>query len=390
MLLPQKMGMTRTGLSLLALAICGCSSSPGGGTTTTPNALTLPCNIHSGYAGDDNCIEAPDPKLGFQFHYGPSNYKDPSEVSKYLLAPGQEVTDCVFLPSVNTETAYIQEYHSRLRPGSHHLLNYVQPTMNGASPRTSTGPEACNQNQNFRMLFGATSQVMDVSRAAPGPENEGVAVQLGPRQQVAMQLHVINATSKPILREAWANFRYADKSTVTELADPIQFMAGVVSSINVGHTVINAGTATVPAGAGPDFRLLAAIPHIHAHTTRFTAWKTVGGVKELLLEQFGTLDIPTEPHIVYFDSTVTNPAVNETTHQDGAFSGIVHLAPGDTIDWECEQTNDGIGANGVHFTTPLQFTEQAYTGEMCNLFGLYSPTTGGSWTAIGLKQTLVN
>jgi hypothetical protein len=384
------MGKKCAGLSLMALAIGGCSSAAGGGGgTPAPDALTLACNIHSGYPGDDSCIAAPDPKIGFQFHYGPSSYTDKNEVAKYILKPGQETTDCVFLESVNTDTAYIQEYHSRLRPGSHHLLNYVQPVANGGVPRTSTAPEACNQNQNFRMLFGATSQVMDVSKAAPGPENEGVAVQLGPKQQVAMQLHVINATSAPILREAWANFRYADKSTVTELADPIQFMAGVVSSIPVGETVINSGTATVPANAGPDFRLLAAIPHIHAHTTKFTVYKTIGGVRELLLEQFGTLDIPTEPHIVYFDSTVTNPPANEATHQDGAYTGIVHLAPGDTIDWECTQTNDGIGANGVKFTTPLQFTEQAYVGEMCNLFGLYSPTTGGSWSAFGLTQKVV-
>jgi hypothetical protein len=385
-----KMDLGRPALTLAALAAAACSSSPGsGGETTTPNALTLPCDIHTGYAGDANCIAPPDPKIGFQFHYGPSNYKDKNEVAKYLIKPGQEMTDCVFMPSVNTETVYIQEYHSRLRPGSHHLLNYVQPTTNGAAPTTSDGPTACNQNANFRMLFGATSQIMDVERPASGAENNGVAVQLGPKQQVALQLHVVNATSGTILREAWANFKYADKSAVTELADPIQFMAGVISSINVGQTVINSGTATVPANASPDFRLIAAIPHIHAHTTKFTAYKTIGGKRELLLEQFGTLDIATEPHIVYFDSETTNPPANEATHQDGAYTGIVHLAPGDTIDWECEQTNDGIGANGQKFTTPLQFTEQAYTGEMCNLFGLYAPTTGGSWSAIGLKSTVV-
>jgi hypothetical protein len=389
-MLLQKMDVLRPALSLPALALVACSSSPGsGGSTGMTDALTLPCHIHTGYAGDENCIKVPDPKIGFQFHYGPSNYADKNEVAKYLIKPGQEITDCVFMPSTNTETVYIQEYHSRLRPGSHHLLNYVQPPTNGAAPTTSDGPVACNQGANFRMLFGATSQVMDVARPASGPENDGVAVQLGPKQQVALQLHVINATSAPMLREAWANFRYADRATVTELADPIQFMAGLVSSIQVGQTVINSGTATVPASAGADFRLLAAIPHVHAHTTKFTAYKTIGGKRELLLEQFGTLDIPTEPHIVFFNSSTENPVANETTHQDGAYSGMVHMAPGDTIDWECEQRNDGIGANGQRFTTPLQFTEQAYTGEMCALFGLYSPTTGSSWSAIGLKSTVV-
>ena len=393
-----------TVLAVAALAMSACSSSPapsgGADNMMMPSAatdsLTQNCNLHTAdpggkaYPGDDLCILPPDPAQGFQFHFGPKNYTDPNEVAKYLLQPGQEKTECVFMPGSNTTTAYIQEYHSRLRPGSHHLLNYVQPTTNGAAPRTSTGPEACNQGANFRMLFGATSAVMDVAHTSPGPENEGLAVQLDAKQQVVLQLHVINATSAPILREAWANFAYADPKGVTELGDPIQFTAGVVSSINVGETVINKGTATVPANAAPDFRLVSAIPHYHAHTTRFVVYKTINGVRELLLAQYNTLDHVSEPTLVAFDSATQNPVADDATQTDGAYSGIVHMSPGDTIDWECTQTNDGIGANGTTFTTPLSFTEQVYTGEMCNLFGLYAPTTGGSWSGFGLTQTVVS
>jgi hypothetical protein len=381
--------------ALLSIPVAlGCSSAPGTGTNTnnagvSTESLTAPCNLSSGYPGDDLCILPPAPRIGFQYHFGPSNYKDPNEVAKYLLQPGDEKTECAFLEGVNTETAYIQEYHSRLRPGSHHLLNYVQPT-NGAPVHISTAPEACSQPLNFRMLFGATSSKMDVTRASPGPENDGLAVQLGPKQQVVLQLHVINATNQPILREAWANFRYADPSQVTQLADPIQFAGGLISSIPVGETVINSGTAAVPANAAPDFRLVAAIPHFHAHTTDFKVYATRAGVRQLILEQFGTLDIPYEPYLVQYNSTTQNTLPNEATRTRGAYSGILHLQPGDTIDWECTQTNDGIGANGTRFTTPLQFTEQAYTGEMCSLFGLYAPTIGDSWTAIGLSQTVVS
>ena len=123
------------------------------------------------------------------------------------------------------------------------------------------------------------------------------------------------------------------------------------------------------------------MPHIHAHTTRFTAYKTVGGVKDVLLEQYGVLDVPTEPKLVNFDSATQNPTPNRATNTPGAFSGPVYLKPGDTLSWECVQTNDGIGLNGQPLTTPLKFTEQAYTGEMCNMFGLYAPSTGGPWTA---------
>jgi hypothetical protein len=198
-----------------------------------------------------------------------------------------------------------------------------------------------------------------------------------------MQMHVINAGSTPILREGWANVMYVDKSKVKILGDPIFFVAGTSMSIPVGQTVLNHGTATVPMNASPDFRLTMAIPHIHAHTTRFTAYATVGGVKQKILEQYGMLDIPSDPKLVYFDSTTKNSQPDPTLQTDGAYSGDLYLKPGDTIDWECEQTNDGIGANGATFTTPLQFTEQVYTGEMCNMFGMYAPTTGSVWNGFG-------
>jgi hypothetical protein len=361
----------------------------------TTASFTQDCKLHTvdangkAFPGDELCILPPDPTEGFQFHFGPKSYTDPTEVAKYLLKPGAESTQCVFFPGTNTKTAYIMEYHSRLRPGSHHLLNFTQPTTNGAAPMTTDGPIDCNMGANFRMLFGATSAVMDVARTSPGAENQGLAVQLDPKQQVVIQLHVINVSSQPILREAWANFRYADPKSVTELGDPIQFSAGVISQIPVGTSVINRGTATVPMNAAPDFRLVAAIPHYHAHTTKFVAYKTIAGKRDLLLAQYNTLGHVAEPTIVAFDSATQNPVADDTRQTDGAYTGIVHMAPGDTIDWECTQTNDGIGANGATFTTPLAFTEQVYLGEMCNLFGLYAPTTGIAWTGYGLTQTKV-
>ena len=339
-------------------------------------------NFSSGYPGDNECIVAPDAAAGFQFHYGPASYTDTNEVAKYVLMPGDETTDCLFFPTPNADDVYFNEYHSRMRPGSHHMLLYVQPA-NGA-PRTSSAPEPCNQGLQTRNLFGATSPEMDVKDIDPAPENVGLAVKIPPTQQAVMQMHVINATDKPILKESWANIVYTDPSTVKELADPIFFIAGVSMSIQVGQTVINKGTATVPQNAASNFRLVAAIPHIHAHTPKFTAYKTIGGQKELLLQQFGVLDVPTDPHIVFFDSVLKNPPADEASHTDGAYSGTVYLKPGDTIDWECEQTNDGVGANGKTFTTPLRFTEQAYTGEMCNMFGLYAPSTGSAWQGLGL------
>src|SRR4029077_9060892 len=117
-------------------------------------------------------------------------------------------------------------------------------------------PEPCNQGLQTRNLFGATSPNMDVKQIDPSPENVGLAVKLPPTQQAVVQLHVINATDKPLLKEAWANILYTDPSTVKELGDPIFFLGGLGMNISVGQTVINRGTATVPQGVAPDFRLV--------------------------------------------------------------------------------------------------------------------------------------
>jgi hypothetical protein len=373
-------------IAWLALAACiaACSAAPAGKNAASSvdaghvsTDAVVSCKIHTGYAGDNMCIEAPDPSQGFQFHYGPSNYDDPTEVAKFLLQPGQEHTDCVFFMTPNTSTVYFNAYHSRMRPGSHHMLLYLQ-----SNKVTEGGPTTCMQGLS-RNLFGATTPIMDAENLSDAPENAGLAVQIAPTQQVAMQMHVINAGSTPILREGWANVMYVDKSKVKILGDPIFFVSGTTMSIPVGQTVLNHGTATVPTNADPKFRLIMAIPHIHAHTTRFTAYATIGGVKQKILEEYGTLDIPSDPKLVFFDSTTKNPQPDPTTQTSGGYSGDLYMKPGDTIDWECEQTNDGIGANGATFTTPLQFTEQVYTGEMCNMFGMYAPTTGSVWNGFG-------
>jgi hypothetical protein len=50
------------------------------------------------------------------------------------------------------------------------------------------------------------------------------------------------------------------------------------------------------------------------------------------------------------------------------------MSPGDTIDWECDITNDNVAGG-------LQFANAVYTGEMCNMFGMYAPTYGQPWQA---------
>jgi hypothetical protein len=345
----------------------------------------MPCNINSGYKGDELCIQAPDPSHGFQFHYGPSDYKDPNEVAPYLLKAGQEVTDCVFFPTPNDTNVYFNEYHSRMRPGSHHMLLYIQPIS--GSVRTSTAPEPCNQGAQTRNLFGAQTPVMDVtSLAGEAPEDDGLAVQIAPMQQAVMQMHFVNAGTTDILREGWANVMYTDPSNVKVLGDPIFFIAGVTMNIAMGQTRTLTGTATVPQKADPNFRLIIGTGHYHTHTTRFQAWATIGGQKQAIIDEYNTLNTLPEPANWYFTTSRTNAAPDAANHVSGASSGALYMKPGDQIQWSCDVTNNNVSSNSPepYNASAITFANAVYTGEMCNMFGMYAPTTGGPWSGFGL------
>ena len=315
---------TLLGLTILT-AVGACGSSDAGGppasaspekadaseADATPAATspgTVPCDIKTGFAGDDMCIKAPSPEAGFQFHYGPSNYKDAAEVAKYTLKPGHEVTDCVFFPTPNDKDVYFNEYHSRMRPGSHHMLLYIQDNV--VTETGKNGPVECTFADQLasRNLFGAQTPKLDtVGNADGAPEGNGAAVKIPAHQQGVMQMHFINSGKTDILREGWANVVYIDKSKVTQLHDPIFFIAGYTMNVKMGDTTVIHGAATVPDSAAPDFRLVAASPHYHAHTTRFTAYATIGGQKQQILEEYGTLGVPPEPGLYPYDSKAIEP-----------------------------------------------------------------------------------
>ena len=162
----------------------------------------------------------------------------------------------------------------------------------------STGPEACEQGLDTRNIFGSQTLTLDVGNVTQGPENEGLAIKLEPNQQGVVQMHFINTGNAPILREGWANLVYVDPATVTQLGDPIFFLGGLSMNVAPGTTQVIKGKAIAPADG---LRLVAATGHFHAHTTRFSAWKTIGGQRELLMEDFDWH----EPTLVHFDSVTT-------------------------------------------------------------------------------------
>jgi hypothetical protein len=300
-----------------------------------------PCDINTGYPGDDMCIKPPPPEMGFQLHYGPKDYNDPEEVKKYLLMPGEEVTDCVFMKTPNDREVFHAEYHGRMRPGSHHLLVYTQP----GDMADSEGPSDCESTGDQRNIVGSQTPTIDIYPGSSGaPEDRGLAQRLPPRQQAMFQLHYINTGTEPILREGWVNLIYTDEKDVKQEADPIFFLAGLGSTAPAGETSIWKGQAV----AEDDVRLIGASGHFHANTVRFSAWKVQGDTRDLILEDYDWHD----PVLLRYNTVTKNPEPNPKTKTAGGWSGLVELKKGDRIEWECEIVNDT--------TKPLKFGNAVY------------------------------
>ena len=333
------------------------------------------CGISSGYSGDGLCLGSPPADEGFQLHYGPTRYDDPSLVEPFLLGPGEEITDCLYMTTPNDTEVFWRDYHLRARTGTHHIIVY---TGSGADVADGTLGE-CNQGTDMRFFVGAQSGLapdgVSLDVPLPGsrdvPENEGYAQRLPPRTRVAFNVHYVNTTNEPILREAWVNFHYRPADEVKVVMDPIFFIGGLGMEIQPGsHQVVAAQGCAVPDSGPEELRVMGVSGHMHAHGLRFSAWKVdAAGARTLVYDTYDW----EEPLNAQFDSAHEYAPPDPLARTDGALSGLLTIRRGESLDWECEFLNDDLD-------TSLVFSDKAYTGEMCNLFGWYAPSVGVPWS----------
>jgi hypothetical protein len=297
-------------------------------TSGSPAIAMNECGLHTKWAGDEYCINPPPADKGFQMHIGPSNYDNPE--AKYIMQPNTEVTETVAATSGNATDVYYYWRQYRMRPGSHHLII----TSNG------------------RRLGGTSNIAKDNPEAGIiAPENKGVGMPLAAHAPLSNSLHYFNFTDKPILKEAWVNFWYRDKSEVTEPTIEMFSMLGM--GIAPGQHVVKHGACSITQTG----RLLTAYGHVHAHNKRFSVWRTRAGSKTLVHEAYNW----EHPNISEFSSTVMNPMLDPMKQVDGGFSGVVDLKAGDVIDFECDIVNDT--------TSTFLGANEAENDEMCILVG---------------------
>jgi hypothetical protein len=326
-------------------------------TSSDPDALpsdaSEACNLHTQFPGDSVCIKPPAEGTGIQVHVGPTNYDDADALKPFLLDPGKEITECYFIKTTNDEPAYYFPRKFRMRPGSHHLIsNFIDNKT-----EVPDGWGSCDLGERRGSLGGAEKAVVNYPNSVPvAEENLGLGKLLPRNTVLKIELHHINQTDKPILREAWINVYWKPKEQITQYVQDMFMLGGTALAVPPGgHQVVH-NACTI----GGDTRILDIFGHFHAHTTRFSAWRTRGDQKDLFYEVYDWHDTPT----ISYDSATKNGMPNRDERSPGGMSGLLDIQKGDTLEWECEIENTTDGT--------LHFANQLNSAEMCNLFGTYA------------------
>jgi hypothetical protein len=311
------------------------------------------CGLHTKWAGDEYCIKPPPADQGFQIHIGPTNYDNPE--SQYVIQPGAETNEFFPATTGNTSDVYYYARQYRMRPGSHHLI--LTATSGGFGGGFGGGGKRLGGSQNL-------SRDNPENLVIP-PEDQGIGMQLAANTPVTVNLHYINLTDKPEVKEAWINVWYRDPKQVTEVANEMYSFAPM--NVPAGqHVLVHGECPIMQAG-----RILTHYGHRHANNLRFSTWRARGGKKDLIYEDYDWK----EPLTLEYSSTVTNTPPDPVKKVGGGWSGVLDLMPGDTVSFECDIVN----------MTDHTFTgmNEAENDEMCILIGdTVGPTisTGCNYT----------
>jgi hypothetical protein len=381
--------------SCLGFTLIGLKNSPGGSTlphtckpfdAVTNNPYAIRCvdampDYKTPWASDEFCILPPPPDKGLQLGVHPqgasywdkmyagdySDYSNATLTEPFVVKPGTEVVQNYDVTVPNPDAESYFRVDSRMRDGSHHIASWFN------SPPVAEGWEPVSPNTGVgtgTTFFNAQSTHSD----RPGsidlaPEDNGLGMSFPASASVAVQLHHINASATPILREVWINLWYTPGGeaitpvTANPVGAPIDYPPNTVMD--------NVSSAT----ATGDTRIVTVFGHRHAWTTRFSAQIVrANGDTEEMYDSFNWLEMPT----YNLDSVTTNPAPDVAAETDGASSGLTVLHAGDKLQFECHVDTTAAHARtlGVPMpTSDLHFANEAFGAEMCIL---YLETTGPS------------
>jgi hypothetical protein len=334
------------------------------------------CPVVSGYEGDDLAMcEPASVEEGLLLHYGPKDYDDPKEVEKYLLPAYGEDENCVYVRTTNDEPVYINRYHGRMRPYSHHLI--VTILADPPADLEFGVPTSCNQGEAIgsRWLLGSQDPQIDleIEGASPGSEpavegdpEYGLGQVIQPNTVLRIDMHYVNTTDKELLREGWVYLKTVPKEDVVTRGDMLTFFQG---NIQIPPNSKGVQTAVARCRAPSDRYVAMMTGHFHQNGTRFSVWHEKADGKQTLVYETSDWDIPGN---AIYSKRIQNPAIGDGGIW-GASSGYLMVKQGEYLNFQCEYDNP---------------TDQTVTlgelgkDQMCNVFGFYYPTDGDVWNCI--------
>jgi hypothetical protein len=380
-----------TGAECQGFPLEGLMHSPGGNVlpnkcmpfdATTNNPYAVRCTdawpwYKTKFPGDNYCILPPPPDKGIQYGVHPQGKEWYAKVSKgdltgydnlsseWTMEPGEEEEQNYRTGITHAEAKFYRS-HPRMRPGSHHM---IVSTGDGALQQEVWGPGSPDGLFGGTSLPGSQRPDENTPKSLETPaEDTGLYAIVPANPSISFNMHHFNFTSQAILKEAWTNLWFENDGTTR------------VYSI-LGLDVLQVATMSIEPGTTVDLhyswditqpiRLVSVFGHRHAWTTNFSAWvEKPGGMLDIVYQSFDWFDEPT----YRYDSQAQNPPPNPEARTDGASSGVRTLNPGETFHFNChiEYTDERAQAEMAPSPTSigtLRFANQAFTAEMCILFG---------------------
>lgn len=365
--------------ALCAATGCGSSSStpPKGKASGSTGSLAACEFTKTDYLGDCVIPGPIDPSEGLVAKYGPKDYDNPDEVAQYVVQPSTEPLDCAYTSLPNDTDFFYNTYQVRSRPGMHHVILYASDVQ----VPDGTHDDCQIRDMGGKLLAvvqgGIEGGIYNYPRSGKmAPENATLGTKLAPHQTIVYELHAVNTTDKPLLRENWTIFWRMPPDQVKGSVEQIAFNGGLAMNIppHTVQTITN--SCTVPDNLG-SIRVVDLFAHMHAHGQRFSAWSvtkdpvTAAETKTLIYESYdwSILDL------IEFNSVEQNTPITYKGGVPGGISGDLTLKPGDRLDYECQMNNTEDHS--------LVFAARAFQGEMCNMFGTIAPGDNGGWTCLG-------
>ena len=337
------------------------------------------------FPGDESCILPPPPDKGVQYGVHPQGAKWHEQVSKgdmsgydnladeWLMKDGEEESANFETAATNANEAKYYRTYNRMRPGSHHMIVNSDPNKPGDNKWYAVA--AGGLLDSAAGLIGAVSlpgaQRPDENRPPSFEkpmEDSGLYRILPKSAKVTFNMHHFNASGQTILKEAWSNVWWEDDART-----PMEPMRG----LEVGQVL----TMAIPPESTQDLhyswnitqpvRIVEAFGHRHAWTTNFSAWiESTDGKTDILYRSMNWLDEPT----YRYDSLTMNPKPTPEAPVDGGASGVRMVMPGQKLHFNCHIEFTAARAMSEKAPTPqqvgtLRFANEAFTGEMCILFG---------------------